>query len=111
MKLLRSVGLPEHFDGIDSYSVEVEEEPNFVYEAFVFTTKLELGVALCQLESLLGDHYGPSQRTHSATTSGVASSVLTCAIGSQTVTAQITEFGDHRGGYIQSKAGWTWSIT
>nr|CAP48344.1 putative integron gene cassette protein [uncultured bacterium]CAP48723.1 putative integron gene cassette protein [uncultured bacterium]CAP48962.1 putative integron gene cassette protein [uncultured bacterium]CAP49108.1 putative integron gene cassette protein [uncultured bacterium] len=106
MRLLRSAGLPEHFDGTDGYSVEIEEDPNVIYEAFVFTTTLDFDTALRQLESFLAEQYCPPQRTDKAT-----SSVLVCSIGPQTVAAQITDFGDHRGGYIQSKAEWSWSIT
>ena len=110
MKLLKSAGLPDEFDGEDGYTAEIEDDPQVFYEAFVFTTSLGFDLATTTLELLLVNHYGSPRKTDSGTDSSIRSCALVYSAGTQTVTAQITDFGDHCGGYIHSKALWSWAV-
>ena len=65
MKLLKSAGLPDEFDGEDGYTAEIEDDPQVFYEAFVFTTNLGFDLATSKLELLLGNHYGSPHKTDS----------------------------------------------
>ena len=103
MKLLKNIKLPKGFEEGEGYRVDVDEKPELIYEAYVFTTELSFEAAISALDSLLSKHYGPFKKTD-----GGISCVLTCSLPTQEITAQITNFGEYCGGYINSKIQWSW---
>lgn len=102
MKLLKDIALPDGFDIGDGHRVEVEQDPDVILESCTFTTALDLDAATNALDALLQQHCGPPTRT-----GGDISRVLSCSRHAQDITAQITDFGDHRGGYLHGKIAWS----
>jgi hypothetical protein len=103
MKLLKNIELPEGFEYDASYKVEVDENPEVIYEGCVFTTELSFEAASLALEAFLSKHYGPLKKTD-----GKISMVLTCSLPAQEITAQITNSGECCGGYLNSRIQWSW---
>ena len=46
MKLLKNIKLPKGFENAEGCRVEVDEEPQLIYEGYVFTSELNFEVAL-----------------------------------------------------------------
>ncbi|MGN6152770.1 MAG: YybH family protein [Lysobacteraceae bacterium] len=102
MKLLKDIALPDGFDLDDGHRVEVDQEPDLILESCTFTTALDFDAATNALDALLRRHCGPPTRS-----GGDISRVLSCSRHAQDITAQVTDFGDHSGGYLHSRIAWS----
>lgn len=62
MKLLKNIKLPKGFDIGEGYHVDVDENPELIYESYIFTTILSFEAAISALDLLLSNHYGPLKK-------------------------------------------------
>lgn len=107
MKLLKNIGLPKKFSEADNgYSVDVDEEPNLIYEIHLFETNLDFEAAIDSLNAFLSKHYGESTKTRNE-----ISCVIVWTLNSQKITAQISNLDGYVGGYINSQSDWIFNKT
>ena len=103
MKLLKSIGLPPHFDDTNEYAIDVEDNPQTISETSVFTTDLDYVTAKTALTAFL-----TAQFAAPALTDVGISAIMTFATTYQRGTAQITDLGESCGGYITLTSQWAW---
>jgi hypothetical protein len=102
MKSLKDVGLPLGFEGEDDYNSDTDEDEGEFYEGFLLATAMDFDDAVTALESFIEAHFGVEQQTSTEDVVGVRSWVSVCSTLDQEISAQLTDFGDHRGGYLRS---------
>ncbi|MBP0578381.1 hypothetical protein J8I29_03580 [Labrys sp. LIt4] len=101
MKTLEDMGSPPGFDGEPDYNAETDEEEGKLYESLMLATASGFDEAVAALTAFLRRHVGAELETTSEDVAGVRSWVGRCQTADQSVDAQLTDFGDYRGGYLR----------
>ncbi|MDT3376137.1 hypothetical protein ACETRX_09415 [Labrys portucalensis] len=101
MKTLEDMGSPPGFDGEPDYNAETDEEERKLYESLMLATASGFDEAVAALTAFLQRHIGAELETTTEDVAGVRSWVGRCQTASQSVDAQLTDFGDYRGGYLR----------
>jgi len=101
MKTLEDMGSPSGFDGEPDYNAETDEEEGKLYESLMLVTSSGLDEAVAALTAFLERHLGATVETTSEDVAGVRSWMGRCTNAGQLADAQLTDFGDYRGGYLR----------
>lgn len=101
MKALRDIGLPPGFDGEADYNAETDEDEGKLYESLMLETASGFDEAVASLASFLAQHLGAEPETTTENVAGVRSWAGRGVTAGQAVDAQLTDFGDYRGGYLR----------